>query len=172
MATVAGEELKLIIKVWLKVFTCLPAGAMSDRWRSWRSLASDGAAETLLMAKARESSARAHWTRVESIFFCVSGWQRMDEGGSIGQKIVEMVFSSGYAAPSVVLVPPPNPSFKRFVCGQVVRGVSFWRVTFEWWFQVTKFPTIRESCASFEKREFKILSFIEYRPISEIGFTL
>lgn len=48
--------------------TCFPDGARIDLWRNWRSLASDGAPETLQTASATARRATAHWIRVQGIF--------------------------------------------------------------------------------------------------------
>lgn len=48
--------------------TCFTDGARIDLWRNWRSLASDGAPETLQTESATARRARAHWIRVEGIF--------------------------------------------------------------------------------------------------------
>lgn len=56
-------------------FTCFPAGLRRDLCRSWRSLVSVGAAETLLTASARDRSASAHWIRMESIFERLIWWK-------------------------------------------------------------------------------------------------
>ena len=72
----SSQQIKLIVRVCVcvRAFTCFPPGAKRDLWSSCLSLTSVGAAEMQLIASTMDRSAKAHWSRKDSIFLDRDGF--------------------------------------------------------------------------------------------------